>query len=130
SGVGTITAGFAKRLAPGHVTALEATEDALELTRSEVRRQNLDNVDFVVGDVHALDFPDDTFDIVHAHQVLQHVSDPVLALREMKRVCKSGGFVAARDGDYAGFVWFPELHELDQWMNWYQEAARANGGEP
>ena len=41
------------------------------------------NVDFVVGDVHALDFPDDTFDVVHAHQVLQHVADPVKALTEM-----------------------------------------------
>jgi ubiquinone/menaquinone biosynthesis C-methylase UbiE len=29
--------------------------------------------------VHKLDFPDDAFDVVHAHQVLQHVADPVQA---------------------------------------------------
>jgi hypothetical protein len=34
----------------------------------------------------ALDFPDDSFDVVHAHQVLQHVADPVQALREMRRL--------------------------------------------
>ena len=130
SGAGTITADFAKRLAPGRVTALEATEEALNLTRNEVKRNALNNVDFVVGDVHALEFADDSFDIVHAHQVLQHVNDPVQALREMKRVCKTGGIVAARDSDYAGFIWFPELPELDEWMDWYQKAARANNGEP
>ncbi len=75
-------------------------------------------------------FPDDTFDVVHAHQVLQHVADPVQALREMRRVCKPGGIVAARDADYAGFTWFPQLPALDRWMTLYSAAARANGGEP
>jgi SAM-dependent methyltransferase len=67
---------------------------------------------------------------VHAHQVLQHVGDPVQALREMRRVCKPGGIVAVRDSDYHGFVWYPELPELDEWMALYQRMARANGGEP
>ncbi|MCC6917156.1 class I SAM-dependent methyltransferase [Nitrosomonas sp.] len=130
SGAGTITADFAERIAPGCVTALEVTGLSLDLTRSEIKRHDLDNVKFAVGDVHALDFPDDSFDIVHAHQVLQHLHDPVQALREMKRVCKPGGIVAARDADYAGFIWFPELPELDEWMDWYQKAARTNRGEP
>ncbi len=130
SGAGTITADFAGRLPSGQVTALEAAEEALNLTRAEVSRHGLANVDFVVGDVHALDFPDDSFDVVHAHQVLQHVRDPIQALREMRRVCRPDGLVAARDADYAGFVWFPESPELDRWMRWYQQAARANGGEP
>lgn len=82
SGVGTITADFAKHLAPGRVTALEATEQSLDLTRAEVARHGLDNVAFVLGDAQALGFPDDRFDIVHAHQVLQHVANPVQALRE------------------------------------------------
>ncbi len=130
SGPGTITADFASRVAPGRVTAVEATTSALDLTRSEIIRRGLTNVDFAVGDIHALDFPDDRFDIVHAHQVLQHVGDPVQALREMRRVCRPGGIVAARDADYAGFVWYPALPALDEWMQWYQQAARANGGEP
>ncbi|HEX7326245.1 MAG TPA: methyltransferase domain-containing protein [Rhodanobacteraceae bacterium] len=130
SGVGTITADFARRLAPGRVTALEANVEALALTRAEIARQELDNVDFVACDAHAMDLPDASFDIVHAHQVLQHVRDPVQVLREMRRVCRPGGVVAARDADYAGFVWFPQLPELDEWMGWYQHAARANGGEP
>lgn len=130
SGPGTITADLVRLVAPGVVTALEATDDALALTRAELERQGLDGVELVVGDVHALDFDDDSFDVVHAHQVLQHVADPVQALREMVRVCRPGGIVTARDADYAGFVWHPRSSGLDLWRELYTRAARANGGEP
>ncbi|MBB2941804.1 SAM-dependent methyltransferase [Actinoplanes lutulentus] len=129
-GPGTITADLATRVTPGRVTALERTAAALDLARAEVSRQALTNVDFAVGDVHALDLPDDSFDVVHAHQVLQHVADPVVALREMRRVTRPGGVVAARDSDYAGFHWYPLVPELDEWLALYQRVARGNGGEP
>ncbi|MFG1621150.1 class I SAM-dependent methyltransferase [Kribbella sp. NPDC049227] len=129
AGPGTITADLARLVEPGPATALEATGEALDITRATFAKLDLE-VEFVVGDVHALDLPDDTYDVVHAHQVLQHVADPVQALREMRRVCKPGGIVAVRDSDYHGFTWYPELPELDEWMDLYQRMARANGGEP
>ncbi|GAA0477462.1 hypothetical protein Ade02nite_68580 [Paractinoplanes deccanensis] len=129
-GPGTITADLAALVTPGRVTALEVKEEALELARAEITRRGLTNVDFAAGDVHALDIPDGTYDVVHAHQVLQHVGDPVAALREMARVTKPGGVVAVRDSDYKAFAWFPELPELDEWMDLYQRVARGNGGEP
>ncbi|MFB6721755.1 class I SAM-dependent methyltransferase [Kribbella sp. NPDC056345] len=129
AGPGTITADLARLVEPGRATALEATEDALAITRATFAELDLE-IEFVVGDVHALDIPDDTYDVVHAHQVLQHVADPVQALREMRRVCKPGGIVAARDSDYRAFAWYPTLPELDEWMELYQQMARANGGEP
>jgi SAM-dependent methyltransferase len=130
SGPGTITADLAELVAPGEVVALERTEEALELTRAEVGRRGIGTVSFVVGDVHDLDLPDDSFDVVHAHQVLQHVTDPVQALREMRRVCRPGGVVTARDADYAAFAWYPQLPALDSWMEMYQQVCRSNRGEP
>lgn len=106
-GPGTITVDLAARVEPARVAAVELTPEVLALARAEAQRQSRPNIDFVVGDVHGLDFPDDTFDVVHAHQVLQHVGDPVQALREMRRVAKPGGLVAARDSDYAAFTWYP-----------------------
>ncbi|RZS34947.1 methyltransferase family protein [Herbihabitans rhizosphaerae] len=129
-GPGTITADLAERVAPGRVTALEASEEALGGARVHVGDRGLSNVDFTMGDVLALDLPDDEFDVVHAHQVLQHVSDPVQALREMRRVCKPGGLVAARDSDYAAFTWYPVVPELDEWLTMYRRTAIGNGGEP
>jgi SAM-dependent methyltransferase len=130
SGPGTITADLAGRVAPGRVTAVEVSESALAITRAEVGRRGLQTVDFAVGDVHELEFPPGSFDVVHAHQVLQHVADPVRALREMIRVCRPGGVVAVRDGDYHAFTWYPALPGLDRWQQLYQAAARDNGGEP
>ena len=124
-GPGTITVDLAERVAPGRVTAVELTEDALALARTEALRRSQTSIAFTVADVHQMDFPDDTFDVVHAHQVLQHVNDPVRALREMGRVCAPGGLVAARDSDYAAFTWFPALPELDNWLALYQRLARA-----
>ncbi|MFG2868320.1 methyltransferase domain-containing protein [Streptomyces sp. NPDC048338] len=129
-GPGTITADLAALVAPGRVTAVDAAPDALDRARAVADERGLKNVEFAVADVHALDFPDDSFDVVHAHQVLQHVGDPVQALREMRRVCRPGGVVAARDSDYGSFTWFPERPALDAWQALYRRVARANGGEP
>ncbi|MER6444613.1 class I SAM-dependent methyltransferase [Streptomyces venezuelae] len=131
-GPGTITADLARLVAPGgHVTAVDAAGDVLEQARTFVEERGLgDAVSFATADVHALDFPDDSFDVVHAHQVLQHVGDPVRALREMRRVCRPGGIVAARDADYAAMTWYPAVPGLDDWLDLYRRVARANGGEP
>src|ERR1700756_65615 len=129
-GPGTITADLAARVAPGPVMAVDQFADVLDVAHAEVERRELSNVSFATADVHKLDFPDDAFDVVHAHQVLQHVADPVGAPREMRRVCRPGGIVAARDADYAGVIWFPRLPALDLWGDLSHRAARANGGEP
>jgi SAM-dependent methyltransferase len=129
-GPATITADLAARVAPGTVLAVDQSADVLDEARAEIERRTLSNVTFATADVHKLEFPDDAFDVVHAHQVLQHVADPVQALREMRRVCRPGGIVAARDADYAGFIWFPRLPALDLWLDLYEKAARANRGEP
>jgi SAM-dependent methyltransferase len=130
-GPGTLTMDLADVVGPtGSVTALERTEEALDLARAEATRRGTGNVDLVVGDVQALALPDDGYDVVHAHQVLQHLGDPVGALREMRRVCRPGGVVAVRDSDYAAFTWFPHVSELDLWLDVYRRAARGNGAEP
>lgn len=129
-GPGTITADLGARVAPGPVMAVDQSADVLDVARTEVQQRGVSNVSFATADVHRLDFDDGAFDVVHAHQMLQHVADPIAALREMRRVCAPGGVVAARDADYAGFAWFPQTPALDLWRELYQRAARANRGEP
>ncbi|WP_030742815.1 class I SAM-dependent methyltransferase [Streptomyces sp. NRRL S-31] len=129
-GPGTITADLAELVPDGHVTGVDRAPGVLERARATAAARGLANVDFAVADVHALDYSDDTFCVVHAHQVLQHVGDPVRALREMRRVTKPGGFIAVRDADYAAMTWYPALPGLDDWLDLYERVARANGGEP
>ncbi|MEW2354534.1 methyltransferase domain-containing protein [Spirillospora sp. NPDC029432] len=126
-GPGTITAGLAERVAPGRVTGVDAAASVLD----EARRTAGDrNVEFAVADVHALGFADGSFDVVHAHQVLQHVADPVRALREMRRVCRPGGIVAAREADFGTMAWYPNPPGMDAWRPVYYRTARDGGGEP
>jgi SAM-dependent methyltransferase len=127
-GPGTITIDFARRVADGTVVGVDSSSDVLEAARRAA--DEVSNVRFEAGDVYALEYPDDRFDIVHAHQLLQHLADPVAALREMRRVCKAGGVIAVRDADYASFAWAPLDGRLDDWLALYRSVARANGGEP
>jgi SAM-dependent methyltransferase len=123
-GPGTITADLAARVQ--HVTAIDSAAEAIPTARQNTPA----NVTLQVGDVHRLHFADQSFDVVHAHQVLQHVVDPVGALREMRRVCRPDGIVAVRDSDYPAFAWYPRSPELDDWLNLYLTIATDNGGHP
>jgi SAM-dependent methyltransferase len=129
-GPGTITADLGARVDPGHVVGIDAVEEVLASARAEAQRRGQKNVTFEVGDVYALGFEDDSVDVVHAHQVLQHLADPVAALVEMRRVCRADGVVGARDGDYGAMFWFPPDPALDAWRDLYRQVARAVDGEP
>ena len=83
-----------------------------------------------LADVMALPYAAGSFDVVHAHQVLQHLTDPVGALREMARVTRPGGLVAARDVDYASMVWHPSSEGMTRWLDLYRRLARLNHAEP
>ena len=130
-GPASITADLAERVAPGRVVALDAAAGALEAARATLRERRLsEQVEVTSGDVMALPFEDATFDVVHAHQVLQHLADPVGALTEMRRLTRPGGIVAVRDAVYSAMTWFPEPAGMEQWRSVYMATARANGGEP
>ncbi|GAA0680499.1 methyltransferase domain-containing protein [Kitasatospora atroaurantiaca] len=130
-GPGTITADLAELVGSnGRVVAVDTSAEVLAQVAEYVAERGLSNVVFEIADVHRMSYADGEFDVVHAHQVLQHVTDPVAALREMRRVTAPGGVVAARDADYAAMTWYPQLPELAEWMALYQRVSRANGGEP
>jgi ubiquinone/menaquinone biosynthesis C-methylase UbiE len=129
-GPGSITCDFAELVAPGKVVGLDRSAEIVAQAASLASERGVENVEFVTGNIYDLDFEDETFDLVHAHQVLQHLTDPVAALREMRRVAKPGAIVAVRDADFHGMSWYPEVRELDDWMELYQKIARRNGAEP
>jgi SAM-dependent methyltransferase len=118
-GPGTITVDLAARVAPGRVVGVDVVPVADPVSAPA-------NVTFTTGDAYALAFPDASFDVVHAHQVLQHLTRPLAALAEMRRVLRPGGILAVRDSDYGRFRWTPDDPGLDRWLELYRDLTRRN----
>jgi ubiquinone/menaquinone biosynthesis C-methylase UbiE len=127
-GPGTITVDLARRVAPGSVTGIDASTAVIEQAASSLGDGD-PPVRFAVGDAYHLALEDATIDVVHAHQVLQHLTDPVTALVEWRRVLRPGGLLAVRDSDYAAFAWAPRDPRLDRWLALYHEVTARNRAE-
>ncbi|MHB1586311.1 MAG: methyltransferase domain-containing protein [Acidiferrobacteraceae bacterium] len=72
---------------------------------------------FQVGDAHHLDFPDASFDVVIAHTLISHVTEPVKVLSEMARVVRPTGAVVIFDGDYASLTYAFADHSFGHQMD-------------
>jgi SAM-dependent methyltransferase len=71
----------------GTVTSVEFDEECYEFTRDVVK------IPIQQGSILELDFAENTFDLVCAFDVIEHVEDDRLAVSEMRRVAKSGGIL-------------------------------------
>lgn len=128
-GPGTLTVDLASRVAPGEVVGIDVVDDVVAEAEAHARAQEAANVSFRAGDFRQLDLEPGSFDVVHAHQVLQHLSDPVGALEAMGALVRPGGIVAVRDSDYSAFTWAPEDPGLSRWLELYMAVTRHNGAE-
>ncbi|KAF4548255.1 Methyltransferase-like protein 3 [Elsinoe fawcettii] len=129
-GPGTITCDFARLAPKGRVVGLDYSDSVIKEAQAEARKRGIGNIDFRAGDAHALPFEDDSFDIVHAHAVLIHLPQPLNAVKEMRRVCKPGGYVAAREPDWATCVIHPEYPALEKWKTLHTQLKQREGAEP
>jgi SAM-dependent methyltransferase len=109
------------------VVGLDASSEVIAQAETYASTTGVTNVRFETGDLFALVYDDATFDVVHAHQVLQHLADPQSALTELRRVLRPGGFLAARDSDYSAFTWAPGDPALDRWRQIYLAVTERNG---
>jgi len=73
------------------VTGIDLSGSMLEKARERVARKGIRNVRLVEMDAAAMNFTDDTFDIVYAPYLISVVPDPIAVVREMRRVCRVGG---------------------------------------
>jgi len=110
-GPATLAAAAARICPTATVTALDASEP-----RAEVARRTLaphPNASFVLGEVHDLPFPDDTFDIVYCRFLLEYLPRKGQAVAELARVCRPGGTVLLQDLDGQLVNRYPPDPELD-----------------
>jgi len=102
-GPATITVGLAKRVAPAETVGIDRAPQAPD-----------DSVTLVTGDVQELPFPDASFDAIYASALLQHVPEPLVVLREARRVARPGAVIGVVDADWGGQIMFPTSEVLER----------------
>jgi ubiquinone/menaquinone biosynthesis C-methylase UbiE len=92
------------------ITGLDISQERLVQTANE--KSSISNLSFTTGDVYHLPFKDNSFDLVFSRFLFEYLKAPLLALKEMKRICTPGGIVIVQDIDGQLFSHFPKDDQL------------------
>ncbi|KAJ5106920.1 S-adenosyl-L-methionine-dependent methyltransferase [Penicillium angulare] len=141
-GPGSIALDLASFVPQGSITGIDSNETAINSARELSQKRKIQNATFKVSNVLNLPYEDSTFDIVCAHQVLIHLpnepnSSPlpsnigaVKGLKEMRRVCKPGGLVCARECDWKSAVIHPFIPGLWESMKLIEDLTTLKSTSP
>lgn len=88
----------------------------------------INNVEFRKADIYDLPFKDETFDSVIICFVLEHLRNPLQALKETKRVLKKGGKLIAIEGDHGSTFFYPDSENAYSAINCQIQLQKLNGG--
>jgi SAM-dependent methyltransferase len=128
-GPGTITLGIARRVSPSEVVGVDFGQSQIDRATAAAFDQRVANVRFQVADCYSLPFRDSTFDRIFIHALMEHLADPLRALREMYRVMKPGGIIGLCSPDWGGFILSPPSPNLARALEAYTSLQTKNGGD-
>jgi len=127
-GPGTISVGLAQATS-GRVAGIDFGESQIEKAREHASDAGCQNLEFHLGSCYELPFEDCSFDRVFSHALLEHLRDPVAALKEARRVLKPDGIIGICSPDADGWLLSPPSKELEYAVNSYAELQASNGGD-
>ena len=112
-GVGAQTVMLAKNSPGARFTSVDISPVSLAAAETATRRAGVANVAFQPADIFKLPFPKASFDHVFVCFVLEHLQEPVKALRGLKKVLKPGGTLTVVEGDHGSTLFHP--HSAAAW---------------
>jgi SAM-dependent methyltransferase len=129
-GPGSITLDLARAVALGKAIGVDLRETAVRQARVLARERGIENVAFHAASVYQLPYADGSFDAAFACAVLQHLSAPVAALKELRRVLKPGGVIGIADGSSMATFRYPTNPFLQAWDRLRGLEREYNTGRP
>lgn len=127
-GVGAQTKIIAAKNPGSQFISVDISESSLNQAKQMVYALGLDNVQFHQADIFKLPYPDSTFDHVFVCFVLEHLSEPMVALAELRRVLKPGGSVMVIEGDHGSTYFYPDSEEAHKAIDCLVKLQKKHGG--
>jgi SAM-dependent methyltransferase len=127
--VGAQTVQLATRHPAARFTSIDISARSLAAARSVVERAGATDVAFLRADVFALPFAPASFDHVFVCFVLEHLTDPVGALRLLTRVVRPGGTITVIEGDHGSVYFHPDSAAAREVIGCQVELQRRAGGD-
>ncbi|MEW5913411.1 MAG: methyltransferase domain-containing protein [Thermodesulfobacteriota bacterium] len=127
-GLGILLGDLAQAFPDARLTGLEISEAQADAARQN--NQGRGNVTIIRTDVLSNDLPADSFDLTYCRYLLEHLADPVTAVKEMARVTRPGGRIVAQENDLHNVLYHPEIEGLDQVMRQFCRLQVKLGGAP
>lgn len=112
-GPGFITAMMAEECAPAKALGLDASEELLDAANRLVKPKH-DNLSFMKGDAYETGLAPASYDFIYNRMIYQHLSEPLRAAKEAKRLLAPGGKIVIADVDAGWQMIEPTCPEFDQ----------------
>jgi SAM-dependent methyltransferase len=127
-GVGAQTKIIAPKNPRAHFVSVDISPDSIIRASKTIEALNILNVQFKVADIFSLPFEDEAFDHVFVCFVLEHLSNPIQALQELKRVLKKNGTITVIEGDHGSTYFYPECEESKKAIECQVQLQKRSGG--
>jgi ubiquinone/menaquinone biosynthesis C-methylase UbiE len=128
-GVGAQTKIIAPKNIKSQFISIDISSVSIKLAEELTNSLGITNVKYKQADVFNLPFNNDHFDHVFVCFVLEHLTDPVKALTELKRVIKPGGSIMVVEGDHGSAYFYPESKVAQKAIQCQVELQKQNGGD-
>lgn len=130
SGTGAQTVQLLRRHRAIEITCVEReAESVAEAARRLSELPGRDRVQLICADIHSLHFEPGTFDHLFVCFVLEHLADPVAALRTMLPLVKPGGTITVIEGDHGTTCFHPDDASARVAIDCLVQLQRSAGGD-
>lgn len=110
-GVGAQTAIIAAKNPGVKFVSVDISLESLEANRRQLQAKGINNVELLQADIDSLPFPESTFDHVFVCFVLEHLPEPLKALKKLRQVLKPGGTIMVIEGDHGSSLFSPDSRD-------------------
>jgi SAM-dependent methyltransferase len=127
-GVGAQTKIIASKNPDSNFISIDISQDSICKAKEMIKSLDINNVEFRQADLYKMPFEEGTFDNVIICFVLEHLRNPIEALKELKRILKEDGTMIAIEGDHGSTFFYPDSEYAHSAIDCQIQLQKQSGG--